>query len=375
MAKDTALIKKREELKRRLAEGEYKTLVDVVLTGANHLLQKITRRTKPFSIWLIMTLLIVVFTLIVFATIYIAGEFTATRNFMQSFGYSYELGVLITLILPSILNIMGLVLINQNISRIFVLWDNEILDATETTESLEQFEDWLEKVRNRRLNLLFAIVVGFLCGFYMVVAIAHFGVFIGYGLALTIIFLLMLGFAFIYLFFMVILLSASLRRYNLSLFAADPANSELVSRLSGVLSIFIYFYAVYAAYLTLVATSLGLLPSLGLIAVLILWVPLISIFILNQMGLSSMIRRVKWKTLNEMQTKVEKLQAAKNFGDKETMDAVNRLMDYHDRVKATRDSALNLGSVLSFINSLLLPLLAFLLGNLDKLIALVTRQP
>jgi hypothetical protein len=34
MAKDTALIKKREELKRRLAEGEYKTLVDVVLTGA-----------------------------------------------------------------------------------------------------------------------------------------------------------------------------------------------------------------------------------------------------------------------------------------------------------------------------------------------------
>jgi hypothetical protein len=168
MAKDTALIKKREELKRRLAEGEYKTLVDVVLTGANHLLQKITRRTKPFSIWLIMTLLIVVFTLIVFATIYIAGEFTATRNFMQSFGYSYELGVLITLILPSILNIMGLVLINQNISRIFVLWDNEILDATETTESLEQFEDWLEKVRNRRLNLLFAIVVGFLCGFYMV---------------------------------------------------------------------------------------------------------------------------------------------------------------------------------------------------------------
>jgi hypothetical protein len=174
---------------------------------------------------------------------------------------------------------------------------------------------------------------------------------------------------------MVILLSASLRRYNLSLFAADPANSELVSRLSGVLSIFIYFYAVYAAYLTLVATSLGLLPSLGLIAVLILWVPLISIFILNQMGLSSMIRRVKWKTLNEMQTKVEKLQAAKNFGDKETMDAVNRLMDYHDRVKATRDSALNLGSVLSFINSLLLPLLAFLLGNLDKLIALVTRQP
>ncbi len=375
MANNLTLIKKREELKRRLTVGECKTMVDVFLAGADRLLQKITRRNKLLPIWFMMVILVVALTLIIFAMIYLAGELTTTRNFMRAFGYSYELGVLIMLILPGVLNIIGLVLINQNIGRIFALWRNEILDATESAASLEQFEDWLEKVCNRRLNLLFAIVVGFLCGFYMVVSITHFGIFIGYGLAVTIIFLLMLGFAFIYLFFMVILLSARLRRYNLSLFAADPANSELVSRLSGELSFFIYFYAVYAAYLTLVATSLGLLPSLGLIAVLILWVPLISIFILNQMGLSSMIHRVKWKTLNEMQTKVEKLQAAKNFGDKETMDAVNRLMDYHDRVKATRDSALNLGSILSFINSLLLPLLAFLLGNLDKLIALITRQP
>ena len=88
-----------------------------------------------------------------------------------------------------------------------------------------------------------------------------------------------------------------------------------------------------------------------------------------------MIRRAKWKTLNEIQVKVEKLQTSKNFGNQETMDAVKRLMDYHDRVKATRDSALDFRAYLDFINSLLLPLLAFLLGNLDKVLSLFSTKP
>jgi len=98
-------------------------------------------------------------------------------------------------------------------------------------------------------------------------------------------------------------------------------------------------------------------------------------FALNHTSLSSIIRRAKWKTLNEIQVKVEKLQAVENFEDKETMEAINRLMDYHDRVKATRNSALDFGTYLNFINSLLLPLLAFILGNLDLVLNLFTRNP
>jgi hypothetical protein len=57
------------------------------------------------------------------------------------------------------------------------------------------------------------------------------------------------------------------------------------------------------------------------------------------------------------------------------MDAIKRLMDYHDRVKGTRDSALDFRTYLSFINSLLLPLLAFILGNLDLVLNLLARKP
>ena len=52
------------------------------------------------------------------------------------------------------------------------------------------------------------------------------------------------------------------------------------------------------------------------------------------------------------------------------MEAMNRLMDYHDRVRATRNSALDLRTSLSFLNSLLLPLIAFILANLDSLVEL-----
>jgi hypothetical protein len=119
----------------------------------------------------------------------------------------------------------------------------------------------------------------------------------------------------------------------------------------------------------------GLLPSYGILLVLSYWLALIAIFTLNQTSLSSIIRRAKWKMLNEIQSKVENLQAAENFEEKETMEAINRLMDYHDRVKATRDSALDFRTYLSFFNSLLLPLLAFILGNLDLVLKLFGIKP
>jgi hypothetical protein len=118
-----------------------------------------------------------------------------------------------------------------------------------------------------------------------------------------------------------------------------------------------------------------MLQAGGIVLVLILWIPIIAMFALNQISLSSIIRRAKWKTLNEAQEKVEKLRASKNFGNPETMEAIIRLMDYHDRVKATRNSAVDLSTALNLINSLLLPLIVFILGNLDLAIKFFGGNP
>ncbi len=47
MAEGTNLTEAREELKRQLVEGEYKSSIDVILDTVGQILQKLTRRTKP----------------------------------------------------------------------------------------------------------------------------------------------------------------------------------------------------------------------------------------------------------------------------------------------------------------------------------------
>jgi ABC-type multidrug transport system fused ATPase/permease subunit len=375
MATDTALIEKREELKRQLAAGEYKTLVDVFLAWTNGVIQKITRRSKPLPLWLMTVFLSLVIILILFGAVYVAGDFITIRNIAETLGSGFGLGVLS---LPSIViaPVVTIIVLNQSVGRVFVLWRDDILDATESAPSLHAFEDWLEKVCNRRLHFRVTIFWGLLFGLLAVSILStNRGEFMGYGYTFAQIILAMISFAFFYQAFLVIPLPAMLRRYDLKLFAADPATSELLSRLSSELSALVYFVAFYSAIATLTIVAMGTPQTTGLVLVLFLWLPIIAMFIWNQTSLSSIIRRAKWKTLNEIQAKVEKLQAVENFEDKETMDSINRLMDYHDRVKATRDSALDFRAYLNFINSLLLPLLAFLLGNLDLVLSLFKRQP
>jgi ABC-type multidrug transport system fused ATPase/permease subunit len=375
MTTDTALIEKREELKRRLAAGEYKTLVDVFIEKFDRFLRKIIRRTKPIPIWWIPATLSTILILTNFAVAYVTGITTAYINFFRLLGLRYEVGVLL-LTLPGFLAIASPIAMNHYIERIITLWRDNMIDATESTSSLDVFEDWLAKTCNWRLHFLVTMIGGLFGGLYVVTFMgAKLGFFIGYGTIIIDVLISMFSSAFVYQLLMVVLLSSKLRRYDLKLFTSDPSSSELVSRLSGTLSILVYIIAFYAAFLTLIAAWGDFLTSFIFILVPGLWVPIIAIFILNQTSLSSIIRRIKWKTLHEIQAKVEKLQSSKSFGNQETMDAIKRLMDYHDRVKATRDSALDFRTYLSFINSLLLPLLAFILGNLDVVLKLIGINP
>lgn len=338
MPTDTALIEKREELKLRLVAGGHKTLVDVFLEWFDRLIRKVTRQAKPLPIWLITVILGFVLTLISSAAIYVAEGLTTARNVYEELGLGYGLGILWSISL-NVWAISAVIVINHYIGRISVFWRDDVLDATASVASLEEFEDWLEKAYNQRLHLVVTIIGGMLLGSYWIATTLLRNSFIHYGSIFGTIIFFMFGSAFLYLFLMVILLSTRLRRYDLKLFAADPSSSELVSRLSGELGVVVYFvafYGVVGALLTgLVARFID--PSVGIAQVLLVWLPLIAMFVLNQTSLSSIIRRAKWKTLNEIQAKVGKLQVAENFEDKETMEAINRLMDYHDRVKATRN--------------------------------------
>jgi hypothetical protein len=312
---------------------------------------------------------------IAYAGILITGDWIEYRKLNEAFGLGSEIGLLINISI-GILFIISAIIINQYIGRLIALWRDTILDATETEISLKVFNEWLERVCDWRLHLLAIIIPWILLSPYAIhLTSTLIGISIGYGLIFSTMIINLIGYEILYQLFMVILLSAKLRQYDIKLFAADPGSSEIMSRLSDELGFFVYYIAIFAAIITLGTSAVGLLSSQGVFIVLILWLPITILFILNQTSLSSIIRRAKWKTLNEIQAKVHKLQAAENFESKEIIDAINRLLDYHERVNKTRISALDFRAYLNFINSLLLPLLAFLLGNLDKVLSLFARKP
>jgi hypothetical protein len=163
-----------------------------------------------------------------------------------------------------------------------------------------------------------------------------------------------------------------LNRYEFDLYTLDPSSSELVGRLSRLLSYAFYVTMAYIVQLTFGLSFIGVLttetPVPGFLVSALVWVPTVVMFISGQLDLSNLITHAKWKTLNEVQGKIEKLSAAQDVPDKDTLERIAKLMDYHDRIEATPNSALNFRSGLNFLNSLLLPLLAFLIGNLKDVI-------
>ena len=354
-----ALIEKREELKRRLAAGEYKTLIDVFLGWFNGVLQKTTRRSKPFSTWVVIVSLMLVIGLLSYGTFYISGGFNLLRNYytqLNGSGYGW-LGFLVFNLFPLIVIVVA-VLLNQSIHRIFKLWQEDILDTTDSITSLDKIENWLGIICNRRLHLLGAIIGGLVFSLYSLVFMsAQLGENVGGVWAIMVTYVSVLVMIFLYNFAMVIFLSILLHQYDMKLFAADPASSELLSRLSAEFKFIVNIVAFYAALITFI-NIIGFASidvTNNILLVLTLWLPISAMFVLSQTSLASIVRQAKWKTLNDIQAKVEKIQSSKNFESQENMDTFIRLLDYHDRIKRTRNSSLDLRAILNYINSLLLP--------------------
>lgn len=372
MTTDTALIEKREELKRRLAAGEYKTLVDVLLNWASRVIQKITRSPQLISPWINGIILCSCVWLATFIILLLMDDIPAFAENLARFPQ----GTLPLMTLLAYFTFLVMVGSNLFVHRLFTLFYDSVIDEIESISTLNDFENWLASICNRRVHFIVGFVGGVLAGSYVVyVYTLTFGTLFPLAIVIGFFEIYIVIFLLLYLLFFMTVLSARLGNYHLKLYTADPGNSEMISQLASLFSRIVYLVALYAAFFVFVVAFIGLLIQYIIMTIFLFWIPLTILFVLYQGSLSSIVRRAKWETLKKIQGRVEKLQIAENFGDKETMDAVNRLMDYHDRVNATRNSALDFRAYFSFINSLVLPLLAFVLGNLDLVLKFFTRQP
>ena len=175
-------------------------------------------------------------------------------------------------------------------------------------------------------------------------------------------------------------LPPQLARYHFDLYTTDPSSSEVVGRLSRLMTFILY---VALGFIVLLTVGLNQVDVFNLqtafVFSLLIWVPTIVSYGAGQFHISNIIARAKWKTLNEIQSKIEELYKdtlTEESGSpkKEILDVIEKLMDSHDRIKTTPNSALNFRAGLNFLNSLLFPVLAFLIANLREVLAFIESQ-
>lgn len=245
------------------------------------------------------------------------------------------------------------------------------VDKMLRVDDLENLEKWLHDNFQLQKPLVSGLVIGPLLGWFLYNTwlTNHDGSTFQIGLFVTVVLSCIqsvwVGY---YLYPFYVAFPSRLNHYHFDLYTPDPSSSEVVGQLSRLLTFILYVTIGYIVQLTIGLGYVNVLttesPAPGLIFSVFVWAPTVILYSAGQFHLSNLITGAKWKMLNEVQTKIEELYREEKIPDKDTLDRLEKLMNYHDRIKSTPNSALNFRASLNFLNSLLLPVLAFVVANI-----------
>lgn len=79
-SEDPVLLERREELKRQIAAGEYKSLLDVMSDTAGRAIQRLTKSAKPLPFWYNIAVIALLLPIADFLTSLCLGEVSAARH-------------------------------------------------------------------------------------------------------------------------------------------------------------------------------------------------------------------------------------------------------------------------------------------------------
>lgn len=156
-----------------------------------------------------------------------------------------------------------------------------------------------------------------------------------------------------------------LQDWSLLLYTDDPASSPILLELSNELRSYMLYVSGGTALLLLLAGSVHALTiTTALIALVVVWIPILILFVLGNQAFSRQIIRVKYERLEKIQSEIMELSDVEKM-DTITVTHVKHLMDYHDRVKASRESLYSYRSIINLIGSLALPTISAVLSTID----------
>jgi hypothetical protein len=94
-------------------------------------------------------------------------------------------------------------------------------------------------------------------------------------------------------------------------------------------------------------------------------------FLVNRFAINKIIETAKWKTLNSLQEQLNHLVKSQDLSEKEHAAKLSRLTEIYERIVVSKSNTFDLKSLSTFVSQLMLPLLGLVLGNLEKVSALL----
>jgi hypothetical protein len=268
---------------------------------------------------------------------------------------------------------LALIVNKVNIRAFLNTFRESCVDKLLNPAHILELGKWLRGNFELWTPLLSGLIVGPLLGWFLyqtwlqnhVDAVFHIGTFVTIGLSCV-----QAVWVAYYLYPFYVAFPSRLNHYEFDLYTSNPSSSEVIGQLSRLLTFILYATMAYIVQLTIGLTYINVLttdtPTPGIIFAIFVWAPTVILYAAGQFHLSSVITRAKWKAINAVQTTIENLYASEKIPDKELLAHLEQLMNYHDRIKSTPNSALDLRTGLNFLNSLILPILGFFFAWFSK---------
>jgi hypothetical protein len=342
----------RESLREVLNDPD-KTIPGLIFIKTDHIVRMLTRRKEKLP-W--------VFNLIVLAIV-IQLPTLMIAILLKEYEQWEKLGLLWMGYIE--LGLLAVVLTYIDVKFLFGSIKENVLEEIQSIENFNDLQQVLMHARSVKYAMRFTIPFTFFwCISFSQFNSSFIGHFIGLGLMSgTVVFGLLVGSA-LYMLGWLFVLITHMGLYNYNLHETSPAHSDLIQHLSNIFSKLLYSIAIFIAFGSLAVASN---PRNELLVIIIGWIPITAYFIHSQSTISKIISLAKWKTLTRIQKQIKILNAG-DITDTNNIEKINRLMDYHERIRATPNSTLNLRTGLNFFNQLALPLLGLLLTKYQEIV-------
>jgi hypothetical protein len=148
-------------------------------------------------------------------------------------------------------------------------------------------------------------------------------------------------------------------------------STEVLEHWSDMMNYAAYMFAFMLATGTVFTVTADTFTMRTLIFIVPRWLILIALFAVNQMAMSQVIVRSKRQTMNDVEAQMEVLRIREDPPEHDTLETLLWLWDYHDRLRGSRSSMLDIKGMANLVSTLLIPTVAFLVANREAILELV----